>query len=541
LGKTREVGMLARALCAEGTTVLLLRRDGWLDVPAEWPQGLRHKNLLFVIDDITFHCAKQAQHPRAGEMVTVGMPAFQERLHRTLDWFASACGEQEVRVLATARDEPGYWEKLDFSERDSLWRRFTCYRLQEPQDAAVARLLEEAARQAGIPADPGEFPAIAATNDSTFSNAVENLRRAQREGRLTLADYLPHAQDTWAASYRAAVRKHLAAKYVYDALDLLIQAGMGTRGETAVELSARLWGGGRLRRPLRRRQVRRALDALVADHVLAESAGAIRPRDGQVEAKGYALALAESLPFLTDLALWTAGRWREDAAGNIYRLGGQLWRAGEYNQAARLLKRGVQVAPDEAGLYHNLGNVYMALDRYKEAIATFQRAAELAPNNAGFHNDLGIAHLFLGQYEEAIAAFQRAITLEPENSHFHHNLGRAHHAQGRCKEAIVAYRRALQLAPGDTAIHIGLAGAYRCLTDLAKWQHHLTEAQQATRPYDQYNLARLESIAGNVDTALAHLAKAFEQEQGLRTWARRDPDLDFIRDDPRFRELVGEE
>jgi hypothetical protein len=28
LGKTREVGMLARALCAEGATVLLLRRGG---------------------------------------------------------------------------------------------------------------------------------------------------------------------------------------------------------------------------------------------------------------------------------------------------------------------------------------------------------------------------------------------------------------------------------------------------------------------------------------------------------------------------------
>jgi hypothetical protein len=80
LGKTHEVGRLARKLREGGATILVLRRDGWLDVPADWPEELSHKNLVFVIDDITFHCAKQAQHPRSREMVTVGLPGFQERL-----------------------------------------------------------------------------------------------------------------------------------------------------------------------------------------------------------------------------------------------------------------------------------------------------------------------------------------------------------------------------------------------------------------------------------------------------------------------------
>jgi hypothetical protein len=50
----------------------------------------------------------------------------------------------------------------------------------------------------------------------------------------------------------------------------------------------------------------------------------------------------------------------------------------------------------------------------------------------------------------------------------------------------------------------------------------------------------LESIAGNVEAALEHLEKALKTRPGLRAWARRDPDLAFIRDDPRFRVLVGE-
>ena len=55
-----------------------------------------------------------------------------------------------------------------------------------------------------------------------------------------------------------------------------------------------------------------------------------------------------------------------------------------------------------------------------------------------------------------------------------------------------------------------------------------------------YNKACIESIAGNLDTALDHLAKALEQQPGLRALARRDPDLAFIRDHPRFQDLLGD-
>jgi hypothetical protein len=34
---------------------------------------------------------------------------------------------------------------------------------------------------------------------------------------------------------------------------------------------------------------------------------------------------------------------------------------------------------------------------------------------------------------------------------------------------------------------------------------------------------------------------ALEKKQTSYAWARRDPDFDFIRDDLRFKELVGEE
>jgi tetratricopeptide (TPR) repeat protein len=49
-----------------------------------------------------------------------------------------------------------------------------------------------------------------------------------------------------------------------------------------------------------------------------------------------------------------------------------------------------------------------------------------------------------------------------------------------------------------------------------------------------YNLACMESLVGERDAALAHLAEAAEAEPRVRAWAQSDTDLEAVRDDPRF-------
>ena len=54
-----------------------------------------------------------------------------------------------------------------------------------------------------------------------------------------------------------------------------------------------------------------------------------------------------------------------------------------------------------------------------------------------------------------------------------------------------------------------------------------------------FNLACCESLLGRTDDAIEHLRTAVRDDR-LRAQAARDSDLDAIRDDPRFRELVPE-
>ena len=70
----------------------------------------------------------------------------------------------------------------------------------------------------------------------------------------------------------------------------------------------------------------------------------------------------------------------------------------------------------------------------------------------------------------------------------------------------------------------------------------LLERQLEQTPDDGavlYNLACAHSKRGRPEDSLEHLERAIEQGERFREMAREDSDFDEIRDEPRFRELVG--
>jgi adenylate cyclase len=55
----------------------------------------------------------------------------------------------------------------------------------------------------------------------------------------------------------------------------------------------------------------------------------------------------------------------------------------------------------------------------------------------------------------------------------------------------------------------------------------------------RYNAACLFSVAGRTDRAIECLEEAVEVGFGNPDWLARDPDLDNLRDDPRFQALMS--
>ena len=83
--------------------------------------------------------------------------------------------------------------------------------------------------------------------------------------------------------------------------------------------------------------------------------------------------------------------------------------------------------------------------------------------------------------------------------------------------------------------HLYDEGDYAAAADRAK---ELIEANpDYALPF--YNLACCESLAGRPDDAIEHLRHAIEKSERLREFAKGDTDLDAIRGEPAFKELVG--
>jgi hypothetical protein len=54
-----------------------------------------------------------------------------------------------------------------------------------------------------------------------------------------------------------------------------------------------------------------------------------------------------------------------------------------------------------------------------------------------------------------------------------------------------------------------------------------------------YNLACCEALTGRTTDSIEHLRQAIERQERLREFAKQDSDLDPLRDEPAFKELVG--
>ena len=229
-----------------------------------------------------------------------------------------------------------------------------------------------------------------------------------------------------------------------------------------------------------------------------------------------------------------------------YTLAGLYWAKREFEESIRYWNEAIQIAERLgnkqllSSCHNGLGNVYHDLGRADEAIAAFQRAIELDPKFAYPHNGLGNVYRNLARYDDAIAAFTSAIELEPENPRHILGLVILLRQTQRAADALPLLEKWSSLAPNDFDLFLALASVHKQLGHPEGMKKHAAHARELSKPEDWYNLACLESVCGNLDAAIEHLRRAAREKNFDHAWAKRDPDLEWIRDDPRFKEIVGE-
>ncbi|MDP3186058.1 MAG: tetratricopeptide repeat protein [Anaerolineales bacterium] len=245
---------------------------------------------------------------------------------------------------------------------------------------------------------------------------------------------------------------------------------------------------------------------------------------------------------------------------------------GRHDEAIAAFDKAIQLDPKYAYPWNGLGSVYSDLGRHEEASAAYQKAIQLDAKDAYPWNGLGNVYRDLGRHEDAIAAFQKAIELDPKFAEAYSNLtdtlddlertdeavklyeksfelkprgkpmnalGLHYQRQNNLEEALEVHKKAVELNPNDASYRVSLASVYRKLGRETDAAEQIALARPLMEKENEYNRACFESICGNMEEALRLLKIALEKRQTSLAWVSRDPDFDFIRDDPRFKEIIG--
>ncbi|MDQ3802061.1 MAG: tetratricopeptide repeat protein [Acidobacteriota bacterium] len=221
----------------------------------------------------------------------------------------------------------------------------------------------------------------------------------------------------------------------------------------------------------------------------------------------------------------------------------EAFNSGDVGAAEEFYRRAIELDPNYFSAYNNLGYLLMNNpEKQAEAEKLLIRATELSPDNPGPYNNLGnLLERHPERQDEAEKFYREAIKVEPANGTAYSNLGRFYLKHERFEKSLEMYEKALRLEAQPVYPLVGLANLYRLLGNNAKAKAYVDWARDVTAKDDWYNLATIEAVAGNADTAIENLKKAIEKSPYIKGFVKNSLSLKWISDDPRFKELVGED
>ena len=187
------------------------------------------------------------------------------------------------------------------------------------------------------------------------------------------------------------------------------------------------------------------------------------------------------------------------------------------------------------------GNAHYRTGQYQQALAMYNTALQLSADDAMLLNNRGAIYDNLGKYDLALGDYNRSLGLRPDDPDTLNNRGSTYDNLGKYDLALADYNRSLGLRPDDPATlnNRGVTYAHLGKYDLALGDYNRSLGLRPDHPATLYNLACLFSLGNRPDEAMVYLERAIHKDVKYRAMAQKDEDFANIRDDPRFRRLVG--
>jgi len=212
-------------------------------------------------------------------------------------------------------------------------------------------------------------------------------------------------------------------------------------------------------------------------------------------------------------------------------------------RAEAACRRALDLDPQLADALVAQARICYSQEKHDEAVGYAQKAIEKKPDCDGAYNVLGRAYFASGRFREAADLIERAIEANGDDYNVYipytnalDRLGEHEKARRFREMEVIILERQLETVPEDVRARGLLAADY---AQLGRNDDAIRHAEMAMtlRPGDSsviYNAACTYGVLGKKAEAMATLRRAKEAGYSNDDWARQDPDLLCLHDNPEF-------
>lgn len=206
-------------------------------------------------------------------------------------------------------------------------------------------------------------------------------------------------------------------------------------------------------------------------------------------------------------------------------------------------RRSVELNPNDATTLHWYAEFLAMHGRFDESFALYRRAMELDPLSSPIRTDYALTFYYSRDYDRAIELLNKEKILNPTYARTYLFLSYVYPEKGMFAEAVDAMEMRFDLIYRAGGIssdwHEGhKARLAKMRTSLPTGSRGFWDGTRIDDEKEPYYTAVAFAKLGDKDRAFEYLEKAFATRYTGMVWLKVTPELDNLRDDPRFADLL---
>jgi TolB-like protein/Flp pilus assembly protein TadD len=212
----------------------------------------------------------------------------------------------------------------------------------------------------------------------------------------------------------------------------------------------------------------------------------------------------------------------------------------DWSGAEEEFQRAIELNPGCVEAYHWRGTLLSMLGRHAEALREKTKALAIDPLSVVIRTDLARMFYFSRDYDRSLEQYRVALDMDPNFGSAHLWLAHVYEQNGLFEQAISELKTGMRLSSDSTFALAKLGHGYALAgrRDEAHAVLNQLSALSSERYVSPYDIAMVHVGLQENDDAFVWLQKAFEQRSLWLGYLNVEPQLDPLRSDQRFQELL---